>query len=565
MKTFIKFPIIFIVIVLPYLLYGQGCPNNDLVLVFDANTRTFISPKWRVKSGKDISVQVININPYLFDAEINVDGQYFEQNAPSLPENILAAITGLKDLPVAAPGGIFNIPGVILKSAAAGENEENIPTEYGSGNAGISPRQKNGPETSLFGNTISNQYSGILKKASILQGEYPGVLKYILGPDYTACDCEVHDECKWQKEVGVLLAETNNLKISCLEYLEKDKGDKDSYLAAVAAILKALEEGEITKTFSTMAAHVDEIKSAQKIWQAYKSVMDEITIFEERVMSLNDIDMTSHGSTTGAWLRNGNDIKRGVYNTQLQQLDNFNLLCIRYIHDHKALNSPYLEAVKNIKKNLDEGKLKKIFRDFHHLLMNYHQSLFTFSSIPMEAKGDQVKINIKIKPRDSTNHPALRAIDLERTVDVCGYWQPSFSSGFFLSKVTDELYVQTTDVSNGDTTYVLLPEGNNSWDVGINALTHYAYKISPGFALGIHIGAGLVIKDKPTLQLLGGGSMVLGKRNRWAINAGAAVGRRDVLLDNLDVNTGYPVPVEKAIKKRTDINWQLSVTYNFSP
>lgn len=432
MKSVSKILLFLMTVIMPSFAFGQ------LPVTFDASTRTFTSTIWKVKAGEDVTINVNNFNPYLFNVEIKIEEQYFEQKAPpSLMDNVLTAIASVKDLPAAA-ATLYYLP----------------------------------------------------------DATDTGILKNALGAS--------------SPKIGTS----------------------------------------------------SEIASAKEIINKYQTILDIISDYEGKVMELYDISVHNANGVSCSWLIRPNTDKIEDYKTRLSELDTLHRRCLIYIHDHKDENAPFLDLVKTIRNNLDEGALKKIFREFHRLEMNYNPNLFTFSSASVRAEGDAMEISIKITPRDSSNHPAFSTIEATHTIDVYGYWQPGFSSGFVLSGVTDERYAQRFDETTQK--YCLLEEGSNSVDIGINALTHVAYRVSPGFAAGFHAGAGMTIKDNPSLQILAGGSLIFGKRNRLALNAGIAAGRRDEILKNLDLNKKYIQKLETVTKKQTAVGWQFSLTYNFS-
>lgn len=542
--------------------------------VYDYRTNTLTSPD-AVRAGSPLTVEIRHLNPYHHTANITVENMKVELESLSLIDNILKAISLVEGLPTSGALPPVTVPSALSDALSVLEKALELSGSLPNPNSAIlkdaarSPSEPSKDESLKLAtqNNIVKKYKETLDRIRNASKDYNGVIKGFSStlnclPD-TCID--VRDECTWYNDVDTVLQRIDELKVACMEYLAKYKADKDPFIEAVANLLKQLEANKSIELFNNFKNQVAEYKSANCILEGYARLLGRVREIDARLMALsrNDLDTTTvvlAPRSTPSWLNSGNLTKVNTYEAALRALDTLNMLCTNYLHEHQATNATCLKVVESIKSNLDTGSFKKIFREFYQLVFNYDPSLFTYTSIPLVVEGDEVNYSIQIAPRDSLHFPTSRIVDINRTIDVYWYWQPSFSSGLFLSYLTDENYL----IRSSQTDETILEEGNSKVDFGVNALTHYAFKLSPSVGLGAHLGAGIILKENPSLQLLFGGSMIIGKDNRWALNAGVAVGRREVLFDNLETDIPYTKPIGTITKKITDIGFQFSLTYNFT-
>jgi hypothetical protein len=515
--------------------------SAEAQLIFDARTNTLAGTVGPVPAKSDLWVEVHHFNPYVFNVKIEVDEESFKLEAPSLAQNIQNAIASLQGVP-ATP----SLAGVTLPKKI------DIPASYE-----VDPViGSNKGKKLVHSNEFLNQYKATIAKVEKANNQYKGALNDV----FRSNDCfEIVDDCTWYKQVESALGEIDKLKHSCMVFLSENIGKQDPLLSFATKLLEKLEAGTWASVWATWAKQLEELRSAKKIWDSYRLVLAEIREVETHLLDIVDLNLPNAVPT---WLSNTNATKISEYDRRMRMLDSLNMLCIVYSQQHQGLNATFIKVVETIKTNLDNGTIRGIFKNYCQLLLNYDIGNFTFTSVPVRVTGDEVVVSIQLMPRDTVKYPVLHTRNVRRVLPVYNYWQPSFSSGLFVTTISDEQYIQLYDEANDE--YMPVSEGSDNVNIGVNALTHYAYKITPEAAFGFHMGAGMVIKDSPSLNVLIGLSSVFGKRNRWAINGGAAIGRRDVKLDNIVLGQLYPAKLEMITKKKTSAGLQFSLSYNFS-
>lgn len=187
-------------------------------------------------------------------------------------------------------------------------------------------------------------------------------------------------------------------------------------------------------------------------------------------------------------------------------------------------------------------------------------SSFTYESDPIYpgAKADEVEVNIAIQPRPGMEDPYLQPRSFSRTLPVRGGWKLDFSTGIAGISMPQKSYVM---VAVPDTQLVTLEaEQANKLNFGLSALLHAHYRSASYLTGGISVG--VAVGDDQNARYLLGGSIFIGREERFVGTLGLAFGKVDKLSNSQILSNQYPLGTSVEMVSRYAVGGFFGVSYN---
>jgi hypothetical protein len=208
--------------------------------------------------------------------------------------------------------------------------------------------------------------------------------------------------------------------------------------------------------------------------------------------------------------------------------------------------------------------------------------------VPLPNDKDEADLEVKLTLRDDYQKPpGFQMDDITQPFKTTLYFTQRFritaSVGPYFAKLTDYTYVlAAADTVRG---LVKLPSGRNAvatdsgfiarqkivrdnpeqtWSYfGAAVFTHFEYKVTPGLAAALTLGAG---GQASGLRGLFGGSIIFGNTQRGVISGGWAVGSVKRLSNVYPENTPINTLSSSVVPTRDVVKWSpfLSLSYNLS-
>lgn len=232
-----------------------------------------------------------------------------------------------------------------------------------------------------------------------------------------------------------------------------------------------------------------------------------------------------------------------------------------------------IAAIEAINKRFEAQKFEEKFKQYAITELNFDKRNFEFVTPEQTVEGEAMNISIEIAPLGKNDTAPieipLQGIKINKTIPVVGGWHFSYSSGLFLTNLTNQAYAYVPTL-RGDTLqyYTIQREKAQKAVLGFNALVHMMYKSSTHIAIGGHFGVGVPVNTKIRPNILLGISAGIGLKNRLILNAGGNLGFEDVLSVGVDVKQKFPhsatsnpaIPMITQLK----VGLQCSLTYNLN-
>lgn len=233
-------------------------------------------------------------------------------------------------------------------------------------------------------------------------------------------------------------------------------------------------------------------------------------------------------------------------------------------------SSVELQKLKAIKSLTDSIRSQINISDLISLWQIADTNNLSFVSPPIEALGDNMAVEITIKPKgDSTSiiQSSLKGEIVKTNIAVYNKFQLSFSTGIFGSALANEQFsAKQNYAADTITNYSIKKENNGSFVAGPTALLHAAYKFTPSFTFGGHLGVGIPINENPNPQYLAGLSFLFGNKERIGFNISYALGQVKRLSADTDDSITYKDKPTINVINRWQGNIAFSITYNiFTP
>lgn len=228
---------------------------------------------------------------------------------------------------------------------------------------------------------------------------------------------------------------------------------------------------------------------------------------------------------------------------------------------------------KEIYAKLETAKYESFGDEFSRLLGSINKVKFTFVSSPIVADKDEFSYKIKIEPIENDDTKRYGAgnkkFDFRFPVEVINRFKIDFSTGLFMTYLADEKFVAIKDSVQKDTIsytkgYRVVKNDDGKIKVGVMALAHFYYKFSTIINVGVNLGIG-VIQDQ-TVSYMFGGSLMFGKKQRFVLNVGTALGSV-ARLSSLIKQDGFylDIPLSNNLTvKKWEAKFYAGISYNLT-
>ncbi len=217
--------------------------------------------------------------------------------------------------------------------------------------------------------------------------------------------------------------------------------------------------------------------------------------------------------------------------------------------------------------SLFEDKFEELntLADETNALLHKLQSIKSNSYLlPIDVNGDNidfVEIILKRYDNDSEEPETFKY-----KIWLKGGLKIDVSAGGFITSLFDKDYTSTpVDSSDGES--VIKENDLGNFDFGFGTLVNISLRGGSWVKPSLNFGTLLTSNQK--FQILAGGGLILGKNQRWTVNAGLAMGRIDTINSNYtpDGETQYKLGNEGAVPTTEKFSFGhfFGVTYNLSP
>lgn len=196
--------------------------------------------------------------------------------------------------------------------------------------------------------------------------------------------------------------------------------------------------------------------------------------------------------------------------------------------------------------------------------------------VPQVQNYDQYEFILNIKPK--TGIPASSIVDNQSIdVDILGGFRVDVSTGLIVTGLYDYKYSlrgDSTTIRNGKNTqdsvinrrHQVIRDANNKYDFGLASLIHFYPRLTKSINVGLNMGAAVTLFNGPKFRYLVGGSLLIGRYNRFAINAGWAMGFVDRLSSVHASSGAIYIPKASDLKMQKVFSYEpyIGVTYNIA-
>ena len=189
-----------------------------------------------------------------------------------------------------------------------------------------------------------------------------------------------------------------------------------------------------------------------------------------------------------------------------------------------------------------------------------NEQAFTVRQFIKRPDADEIIISIVAKPK---NDKDLAEITTDIPLIVTGGWKIDFSSGIFLTNLVDQEYVNKPNYVNDTITgYYLTKSPEEPIGYGIAGYMHAYLRNGKGLNGSLTLGVG--IDQNTQVKILPGISLLLGQKQRFVINFGAAIGKCKELSIVQDEKHLYAEKEEPIYTEPYLVKGFIGISYNLS-
>jgi hypothetical protein len=289
------------------------------------------------------------------------------------------------------------------------------------------------------------------------------------------------------------------------------------------------------------------------------------------------------------------NIYSDVYNTRSNLIMNFNNAHQDFLKLFNAINNDSkLSIIRNSFVEIDENiiaskthvdnildKVDSFYKedDFKRMIDNIEQMIFklrneAFIEIyfpdQIKPKKDQLTFKLNYKESSAGGNAFEYTVpqEIEYTFDVKGGIKITMSTGIMLSMGLYDREYSIGPVEE-DTTMMAITEDNNHdiFRPTIGAMMHVLYRTSGSVTGGLAIGLGTDVTSLSALQIFAGGSLVLGRDERFILSGGFAASPVDYLNGKYELGKTYAkdqIDESDLTKETFRPGWFIGFSYNLT-
>lgn len=208
--------------------------------------------------------------------------------------------------------------------------------------------------------------------------------------------------------------------------------------------------------------------------------------------------------------------------------------------------------------NDDLATLTAAYANISSLLQRARLGRFTIPSGPIGVHGNAMRVTVEVSRRDGLDprHSTSRGFEREFQLPVYGGLDVDFSAGFFVNSVHDRSYgIEKEKIARRGS------EPGASVTVG--SLVHVSHNsdwlVRPAAAFG------LGTDTAGRLAYFAGGSLILGRGQRWVVSVGSIAASASRLGGGLEIGDALvgedrAIPTEDAL----DLGWFVGFSYSLT-
>lgn len=231
--------------------------------------------------------------------------------------------------------------------------------------------------------------------------------------------------------------------------------------------------------------------------------------------------------------------------------------------EEKAL----IDSILNNTRKISTSKVPEKLASLYGAINSQNFTIDTFIPKP---NSDELMITISAKPNPVYNK-CKNEIKIEIPFAVKGGFKIDFSTGIFISNIVNKDFVSrpiystvpiagvADDSIDG---YMLVKADSKPISYGIVGYMHAYWRNVCNINCGISFG--LSVDQNTQVKIMPGLSLILGRKERFIINGGLAIGKCKELSPVQNINHLYKTKVEPIYSEPYKFGWFIGLSYNVS-
>jgi hypothetical protein len=350
--------------------------------------------------------------------------------------------------------------------------------------------------------------------------------------------------------------------------------EADTLLAKNTDNIKEIIEKSIGTAQLKIGFQASKIINLKESWDGLKFTIYEIRLKSlEKVMELSDppIDFKEALTKAKSLREKSSALKESLATDQksffaivdsplaksfLSKDDNKKLS--EQVDEVKKTYTQFIAKIDEFKTLISADNLEKLLKTI--LFINKET---TFTSLPIQFKGDTETLSISFVPKDSTSGLQTETLaPLIFPIEKRWYW--SVGTSFYYSNLCNDRFSSTAEINDaGNTEYSIQQLESTSEEAGISAMLRVGTKFGDDALVGAHLGfgPGISIEKNIRPRLLFGGGFSIGRKHNLTIDYGGILGYVDRYSDSIQ-ETGLsesPDPLNTEIM----VGYYVSLGYMF--
>jgi len=234
--------------------------------------------------------------------------------------------------------------------------------------------------------------------------------------------------------------------------------------------------------------------------------------------------------------------------------------------DDKILQEAFTKTISNVDKLNESVSAEKVVSWLKELVFKENNSSFSYTSLPQQLLGNQVKLNIQIIPTKEESDLPRYQTDIQFPQKRQFYVGAGMS--FYYAWFKNEVYSTKATVINDSTTnYQIVDEKNEKGELGLATLIHfgwrpfYTYRRLDVLAVNLVTGPALSLTNPVKPRIAIGGGLAFGRKNMLTLNMLYMGGYVDSKSNIFDTEINYSIKPEKITVSKLQGSFAVSMGY----
>jgi hypothetical protein len=230
----------------------------------------------------------------------------------------------------------------------------------------------------------------------------------------------------------------------------------------------------------------------------------------------------------------------------------------------KELKEAYSSSIENASKVYESVSSEKVIGFLKSLIYVENNSSTTFTSLPIQLKGDITTVNIKIEAQK--DEFALPKFHTELDLILTNRIYIGTGISFYTSNLHNDSYSVRAIVADSlNANYSIVEENLNKKEIGIATLLHFGWKTCiDNFGLHLSIGPALSISTTIKPRLTFGGGISYGKKQRLTFDILGIGGFVDRKSNVFSVNENYSEKPSQITVSKLSFGYAFSFGYIYN-